>query len=197
MKNASVVLILLAAGSSTRFGTDKLSFQIDGMPMLSRCIRFYAKDSMSSIIAKRILVTQPFQERFIREAEALGYEIALNTHPELGISESIRIGLEKTNPSEVDGYLFSVADQPYLTEKTVLGVLAKFKDDTSKIIAPAAEGQSGNPVVFPASYYKELFFLEGDCGGKQIVRKHLGSTVIVEAEKWELKDIDVEPEVSL
>ncbi len=197
MRNASVVLILLAAGSSTRFGTDKLSFQIDGMPMLSRSIRFYAKDSMSSIITKRILVTQPFQEHFISEAEAIGYEIALNTHPERGISESIRIGLERTNPSDVDGYLFSVADQPYLTEKTVLRLLTKFKEDTSRIVVPMAEGQSGNPVVFPASYYKELCLLEGDCGGKQVVRKYHSSTVIIDVEKRELKDIDVESEVSL
>ncbi len=197
MKTVSVTLILLAAGNSTRFGADKLCYPVDGMPMLSRSIRFYAGDNLNGMIKHRILVTQPSQKSFIREADSYGYETALNPNPELGISESIRIGLRKANSCNTDGYLFSVADQPFLTERTVLGILDKFSEDPLKIVVPVSGGKSGNPVVFPALFYGELCSLQGDSGGKQVIRKHPESIVTVEAEERELKDIDVESEVNL
>lgn len=197
MRRTSITLILLAAGNSKRFGADKLSYAIEGEPMLLRSIRLYAGNGIRAKIEKKILVTQPSRERFIREAQEHGYEIALNPDPELGISESIRIGLKTAGAENTDGFLFSVADQPYLTEKTVLRILTRFEEDPFRIVVPAAGGKRGNPVVFPASFYRELSSLEGDSGGKQIIRRHPEAVVTVEAEQHELEDIDLESEVNL
>src|SRR5699024_11855121 len=37
----------------------------------------------------------------------------------------------------------------------------------------AWEGTLGNPVSFPRSAVEELMRLEGDCGGKKVLRRHL------------------------
>lgn len=195
MRKKSVTLILLAAGNSLRFGTDKLRYPIEGEPMLSRCIRFYSEEGIGDFIGKKILVTQPSQDRFIREAEAYGYEIALNANPELGISESIRIGMKKAGDLDTEGFLFSVADQPYLSEKTVHRILQRFAADPSRIVIPSAAGKNGNPVVFPRVFFEELCSLQGDSGGKQIIKRHPQSAVTVEAAEQDLRDIDTEPEV--
>lgn len=197
MRNTSVTLILLAAGDSTRFGTDKLSYLIEGEFMLSRCIRMYSESELNSFFDKRILVTQPSQERFILEGSNHGYEIALNADPALGISESIRIGLRKAGTGNTDGFLFSVADQPYLSDQTVKRILERFEKDPSKIVVPTAAGMKGNPVVFPAAYYEELCLLQGDSGGKQIIRRHPESVMTIEVDEIELRDIDTEPEESI
>ena len=196
MRNTSVTLILLAAGNSMRFGTDKLSYLIEGESMFSRCIRLYSETELNCFIEKKILVTQPSQERFILEGRNHGYEIALNADPALGISESIRIGLRKAGSGHTDGFLFSVADQPFLSDKTVIKILERFAKDPSKIVAPAAAGMKGNPVVFPAAFYEELCRLQGDSGGKQIIRRHPESVATIEADEKELRDIDTYPEAN-
>ena len=196
MTSPSVNLILLAAGSGTRFGADKLSYPIDGVPMLMRTLRLYADEPVSSALHRRILVIQPDKTMWIEAAERLGFTVATNPAPDRGVSHSIRLGIEAVEAEAGDGLLFSVADQPYLTGHTVLRLIETFFAHPDAIVAPRSEDGIGNPVVFPMRYREELKALVGDRGGKQVLHRHMDRLITVDAAKRELLDVDQKPEES-
>ena len=73
------------------------------------------------------------------------------------------------------------------------GTIRRFLEQAQKSIYACAawEGTLGNPVSFPRSAVEELMRLEGDCGGKKVLRRHLDEcTLVPAAREEELKDID-------
>lgn len=174
--------ILLAAGNSTRFGSNKLLYSIEGKPMVQRCMELASEVSFQ----KRVIVTQ-YQE--VKElAAAQRISCVKNSHPELGISHSIRLGVEAL--AEMDGWLFLVCDQPWLKVATVQRLVERYQETSRGIAALRCGEDIGNPVIFSKSYRRELENLTGDKGGKRILLAHMTDAVFVEAEKKELEDMD-------
>lgn len=184
----SVSCVLLAAGLGRRFGGDKLSAAIDGIPMGVYAIRLHAKLPY----AKRVLVTQADRSALIDAAREPGFTVVYNPVPEEGIASSIRLGLAALGDiAPGDGILFSVCDQPYLTEQTVRRLIDTFEADPRRIVAPAYLGERGNPVIFPAALYGELAALQGERGGGAVIRRHGDAlTTVPVQDPRELTDID-------
>ena len=81
-------LIMLAAGNSRRFGSNKLLYRIDGMPMY-RHILLELKKVKEALEAQghkcEITVVTQYEE-IAQEAEKLGAWFLYNLHPDEGIS---------------------------------------------------------------------------------------------------------------
>ena len=101
-------LIMLAAGNSRRFGSNKLLYSIDGMPMY-RHILLELKKVKEALEAQghkcEITVVTQYEE-IAQEAEKLGERFLYNLHPDEGISSSLKIGLWVNR--EMDACLFTV-----------------------------------------------------------------------------------------
>ena len=54
----------------------------------------------------------------------------------------------------------------------------------------AHSGVRGNPCLFPARFYPELFALTGDTGGSAVIRQHEDDLILLETDAWELTDVD-------
>ena len=191
-KNRTVAVILLAAGESRRYGGIKLLDEIvDGKKMYLHALRI-----LKEIKAAEKVVVTGYQE--IQEtAEGWGIKTVRNDQPKLGISRSLQMGLRKVleHSPEIDGVLFLVCDQPYLSVKTVNQMLAAFCRSEKEILCPVPLGGSlenaGNPCVIGKRYFDELFALTGDVGGKKVIFRHTEEIELfpIEIEK-ELVDID-------
>ena len=179
--------ILLAAGFSERYGDeDKLLAKIDGVPMLERMLRLYA----SVPFAQRILVVRPEETAHIALAERYGFTAVHNDHARRGIGSSAAVGAGAVS-ADVDGALFSVADQPYLTRRTIERLTEAFKAHPNGIVAPSYAGRRGNPVLFSGVFLPAFRALDGDAGGGVILRNNIDKLVTVELEaETELTDID-------
>ncbi len=125
-------------------------------------------------------------------ARARGIEAVENDRPELGISESIRLGLNRMK--DCGAVLFTVCDQPWLTGETFLRLVRAYAASDTEL-ACMGQGSSllGNPCVFGRRYYEELLSLTGDVGGKRVIMQHQKDVMIVQASDEELKDIDFKP----
>lgn len=174
--------VLLAAGNSTRFGANKLLYSIEGKPMVQRCMEQVIKVPFE----KRVIVTQ-YQE-VEKIADFLGISSVRNQEPELGIAQSIALGIHALE--EMDAWMFLVCDQPRLKSETISKLLETYQQSEKGIAALSFEGEAGNPVIFSEKYKKELESLTGDRGGKRILRAHLDDTELIETEKIELDDVD-------
>ena len=91
----------------------------------------------------------------------------------------------------LDGALFAVCDQPWLTGESVARLLAAFRANPGRIAALGWRGRRGNPVIFPKTLFGELAALTGDTGGGAVVRRHPELLDLVEAgSPRELDDVD-------
>ena len=232
-------LVFLAAGNSTRFGSNKLLHKLNGKYMYRYGLEVMAALQQEHLIENIVLVTQ--YEEIVQEVEKCfpGIAIVRNPHPEHGISGSIRLGVEKvmeicrdcgktcddgnvprpstekpdgirpeksgaikdkTNDYEKKcekkaGCMFTVADQPYVTEESLRNMILCWKNSDKGIVTAAHGDRMGNPVIFSERYYEELKGLEGDVGGKQVLKKHLDDVQMFEMPEPELKDLDSPTEI--
>lgn len=184
-------LVMLAAGNSRRFGSNKLLYTVGGEPMyrhiLGELEKVKAKLESQDIQCQITVVTQ--YDEIAEDAGKRGAYVLYNLHPDEGISSSLRIGLRSTR--EADACLFAVSDQPWLCSGTILELIKLFLKEQKGIACVEHNKKTGNPCIFSRKYYRELLELTGDTGGKKVIRNHRQDTAVLEVpDKKELKDID-------
>ena len=180
--------IMLAAGNSRRFGSNKLLYEIGGVPMYLRTLHKLQKAASELGNCEIIVVTQ--YEEIEQAARSLGVNVYINPHPDEGISSSLKIGL-KAN-LDVDACLFTVSDQPWLTIATIRQLITLLKTSGKGIACVSCEGKLGNPCIFTKKYYDSLLSINGDKGGKAVITAHRDDTVVLKVnDVKELTDMDV------
>ena len=183
-------LILLAAGQSVRFGSDKLKAVVEGEAMYESAIsRFEAFQGFKSYVVTG-------KEEITLSAESAGCTVVCNKEPEKGISLSVKLGLTKAiedaeeNGTPLRGVLFSVCDQPRLKKSTIQRIINTAFHNPGKIVCAGEGTRNGNPVLWDKRFFDKLLELDGDIGGKKILKENLDSLKIVPVQAGELQDID-------
>lgn len=187
-----IAFVMLAAGNSRRFGGNKLLYSVNQLPMyqqiLKKLIKTKEKLYDEGILAELTVVTQ--YEEIARTAESVGAKVLFNPHPDEGISSSIKIGLKGN--LETEGCLFTVSDQPWISQETIEKLVKLYLTSGKGIACVAHKNRLGNPCMFSPDYYKMLLALTGENGGKGIVSACRNDTVVLDVEdEKELEDIDV------
>lgn len=184
-------LIMLAAGNSRRFGSNKLLYTIDGEPMYRHILGELLK-VQQVLLSKghtcRITVVTQYDE-IAEDARNQGAQVLYNLHPDEGISSSLKIGLRFNR--EMDACLFAVSDQPWLCGKTILDLIQVFIREGKGMACVEHDGKTGNPCIFSEKYFEELLKLEGDTGGKRVITGHRRDVAVMKiTNRQEIMDID-------
>lgn len=187
----NVACVITAAGLSKRFRGDKLAYPIDGKAMGVRCLELYAGLPFN----QRILVTSEQRPYLVDAGKKMGYEVCLNPHPEEGMGVSVALGTQAALNPALDGILYAVGDQPYLTKKSILGLLKAFEEEPDCIWTLGSKGRRGKPSIFPKSCFAELLQMTGDTGGRPVIRAHENLLRMVEVDEKELLDLDIREEL--
>ena len=179
-------IVILAAGSGSRFGGNKLTAPVKGRPLYEHTL-----EKMQAFGAFPVYIVTGSEE-IAGAAGERGMIPVRNTEPEKGIALSLRLGLEKALEERLDlrGVLFSVCDQPGITVSTIGEIFRTAARHPGSIVCAGSGEKKGNPVCWDAVYFPELMKLSGDEGGRQIMKEHKERIRIVEADAEELKDID-------
>lgn len=182
MEKLRIGCVVMAAGSATRFGRNKLAAEVDGKTLLRRALEAVPSSRFSRVA----VVTQ------YPEAAALAREFAFtpveNTHPDWGISHTISLGLDALG--DCDAALFLVSDQPLLEQASVAGLVDFYCLHPSHIAALGHGGVRGNPCLFPARFFPELRALREDHGGSAVIRRHEDALLLYEVPARQLTDVD-------
>ncbi|MFQ5438930.1 MAG: NTP transferase domain-containing protein [Paracoccaceae bacterium] len=173
----SVVIILLAAGGSTRMmGADKLVRSIGAESLLRKA----AREACASD-ARRILVVLRPGDSARREALAgLKLEIIENAHWTTGMSSSIQAGLNAAQ-HDATAAIIALADMPQITAADFNRLIRAHEAGTLGTIcrATAEDGTPGHPVLFGSAHFERLRNLSGDQGARAILGAHSGLIVPV------------------
>ena len=172
--------VVLAAGNARRFGSNKLKARIDGTSLIRRAL-----DAVPGGLVTVVVSQYP---EILELAAEYGFTAVVNNQPEMGLSRSVRLGLEHL--ADCGGVLFLVSDQPWLKRDSAEALVALWAQNPSKIAAMAHNGVRGNPCLFPARFYPELMELTGDRGGSTVICRHEENLILLEADAAELADVD-------
>ncbi|UCF72004.1 MAG: nucleotidyltransferase family protein [Deltaproteobacteria bacterium] len=186
--------ILLSAGSSIRFGSDKLlSLLPTGETLLERALRVHLQSQISSLIAVvspnlgKILIENndilSFSGMVIQERVDTWYafwcrwgggRLAINEKSQEGISSSIRKGLSCLQDEEkAGGLLISLSDLPLLTPQTINFFIKKFLAERAGILLPVFNGITGHPVIIDINRFKkDISKIKGDVGLRILIKKY-------------------------
>lgn len=110
----------------------------------------------------------------------------------LGASYSIAAGMKPLfDGEEPEAYAFFVADQPFLTEESAEEFLRSMEETGAVLGCVRCKGQEGNPGWFAKDYREELLNLQGDAGGRKILKAYQERVSYYEMDDpAELRDID-------
>lgn len=172
--------VVLAAGNARRFGSNKLNATVEGESLIRRALEAVPVGLVAVVVSQ--------YPDILALAGEYGFAAVRNNRPDLGLSLSVRLGLEQL--LDCDGTLFLVADQPWLKRNSAEALAALWAQNPGKIAAMAHGGVRGNPCLFPARFYPELLALTGDRGGSAVIRNHEEDLILLETDAWELADVD-------
>ena len=183
-------IVLLAAGKSERFGSNKLLADFAGKPMICRAL-----ETMHALEAARKCVVAGSEE-IAALAGAYGFDVIINREPELGQAHSIALGVGAMR--EMDAVLLMVADQPLLRAASLEGLVSAFAASGRGIACLRDRTHRGNPAVFAARYMPKLLAISGDRGAKGILRAHEDDLLVVDCLGGdELSDADTPQTLAL
>jgi molybdenum cofactor cytidylyltransferase len=186
-----IAAILLAAGESRRFGAPKLLARWQGRPLL----RHAALTALAAPVHEIIVVLGAFSARVAPALHGLPLTWTVNRRWQEGMSSSVRAGLRALR-QEVDGVIFLLADQPRVTPELLTTLIQRHHDTGAPIVAPRFAGRQGNPVLFARTYFPELMAVQGDQGGREVIRRHADAVVWLDLDPAIALDIDTPADLS-
>ena len=181
----NIGVVILAAGLGRRFGGNKLLREINGKVLYTHVL-----DEMAGIFGYDGICFVTSHVEIAEEVRKTGAQVVINPHPEDGQSSSMRLGLAANMQN--GSCLFAVADQPMISRESIERLVDGYKS-SDKMMASMinTEGDFANPCIFASCYYDELMNIEGDKGGKSVIKRHTDDVFKCRARsEIELTDID-------
>jgi len=182
-----IAAILLAAGKSSRMGSNKMLEAIDGQPMVART----AQRLLSSHARPVVAVLGNEADAVDDALSKLPVERVRNPDYAAGLATSLKRGLASL-PDEVDGAVICLGDMPLITGRDLDRLIAAFNPlEGRAIVVPTRRGQRGNPVVWSRQFFSEMMALSGDSGARRLIDEHADLVAEVEMDSDSvLTDID-------
>jgi molybdenum cofactor cytidylyltransferase len=171
--------IILAGGSSTRFGRSKQILKLKGKYLLE----YVLNAALDSKLNRVVLVLGHDHQKIL---QTLGnstthecLQLVINHHYLEGQSRSLKAGLSIIR-DRFPAVMFLLGDQPMLDSNTIDHLLNKFHYSGKDICVPICNGKRRNPAIFNRIFYDQLMAIEGDIGARDIIRANPDRVLYVE-----------------
>jgi molybdenum cofactor cytidylyltransferase len=176
--------LLLAAGSATRFGSDKLQHALPhGVAIAVQAAR-HLKSEVSRVVA----VVRPEGGQTARALATEGCEVVVCDRAAEGMGASLACAARAAGAA--DGYLVALGDMPFVRPSTI-GAVRDALAAGAALAAPYWRARRGHPVGFAGSFRAELEALSGDEGARHLIDAHAARLVKVPVgNPGAIRDID-------
>jgi molybdenum cofactor cytidylyltransferase len=159
---SAVVGLLLAAGSASRFGSDKLSHALPhGVSIAVQAAR-HLKAEVPRIVA----VVRPGSEALAAALEAEGCEVTVCGNAADGMGASLACAVRAAGPAS--GYVIALADMPFVRRSTISAVRDAVAEG-APFAAPYFRTRRGHPVGISGTFHDALIALKGDEGARALL----------------------------
>lgn len=181
---AGVIGILLAAGGSTRFGSNKLLHPLpDGTPIAVASLR-----NLRAVLPRVIAVVRPGAAELEPLLHADGAEVTVCNGADDGMGTTLAHAVRVSG--NTGGWVVALADMPFIRPATIRAVAEKLAAG-AQIVAPAWRGERGHPVGFAARFRDDLERLAGDAGARELLQAQTAALELIECrDPGVVRDVD-------
>jgi molybdenum cofactor cytidylyltransferase len=185
--------VVLAAGSSSRMGHNKLLLAVDGQPLVARAVRAAAAAGLAPIV-----VVLGHQAEEVRAAlDGLEYRAVINPDHARGKGTSLQVGIaEVARATDAAAAVVMLADMPYVSAAMLAAVAgAALRGGGGAARAPMVISRYGQvnapPILYDRALFAELGALPAQACGKEMVRRHRAEAVFLDWPETALADVDL------
>ncbi len=189
-RGGAVAGVLLAAGSSSRLGRNKLLLRIGGTTVLRRS----ATTALEAGLDPVLVVLGHELDQALAELRGLPVRAVPNPEHAAGINTSLRAGIRAV-PPDAPAAVVLLADMPFVTAAMIRGVVDRFRAGDAPLVLSTYGGVLAPPTVYARALFPELGAARGEGCGKQVMRRHRAEAAELSWPASALADIDVPADV--
>lgn len=181
----NVVALLLAAGSASRFGSDKLLHPLPHeVPIAVQAARHLKSVFDDDVFAVVRPEAKALSDLFLAE----GCKLAVCENADEGMGASLACAVRAAPDAE--GFVIALADMPFIRASTIAAVRDAIAAG-APLAAPFFRARRGHPVGISARFRGELERLRGDEGARNLLSNHAAELLkIPVGDPGVLRDID-------
>jgi molybdenum cofactor cytidylyltransferase len=187
----TVAGVVLAAGTSTRMGSNKLFLEINGETIVHRAVRRAIEAGLDPVI----VVVGHEADRTREAIDTLRCQPVFNPNFEAGVNSSLRAGIYAASETAAQAAVVILADMPFVTSEMIATLVDEYQQGTAPLVVSDYEGVNAPPVLYDRSLFPELAMSEGQGCGKHVVKRHRDEARSVAWPAAALADLDVPEDV--
>ena len=169
---ATVGLLLLAAGSSSRLARPKQLLPYQGSTLL----RHAAEVAAASPCRPLALVTGALHDELLPEVEGLPFHVVRNDAWMDGMGSSIAAGLQELETAaeapKMDAVVIMLCDQPLVTDEVIGQLIVQFQATGQPVVACSYASTQGVPALFGRELFPQLLELRGANGARELLQQY-------------------------
>lgn len=185
MPSETIAVLVLAAGQSRRFGSDKRLAELPGRGTLLAAtlatLRPHFRDIRVVIGSDDVATTLGIPGDIVT---------LINPDAQRGMGTSLAAGMRAiSRASRARAVAVMLGDMPWVRAATFVAVAQRAGE--ALIVRPSFQGEGGHPVVFGRQFWPALCQLDGDGGARHLLLDNPAAYIeIATADPGVLKDVD-------
>lgn len=166
--------VILAAGEAKRFRRLKQLEPLDGATLLGRAV----DSALACAELERVILVLGHEHEAVRAsignaAASPRLDIVVNPDYMKGLSTSLRAGLTAARSGGCDAVAFLLGDMPLVDPALLSRVIGAYRASCCRAAFVRFERRMGHPVIFRKELFDELFRLQGNTGGREVIRSNI------------------------
>jgi molybdenum cofactor cytidylyltransferase len=182
----TVAGIVLAAGTSSRMGRNKLFMELEGEALVRRTVSRVAKAGVDPLI-----VVLGHEADRVRDAlDGLPFQAVVNAEYERGVNSSLRAGIHAASETGARAAVVVLADMPFVTTEMIAVLVETYRRSDVPLVISDYDGVNAPPMLYDRSLFPELAASDGQGCGKHVVKRHRHEAVSASWPAEALTDLD-------
>lgn len=182
-------IIILAAGSSSRFGNTKQLLHFNKKTLLQHVI----DEAVDSGAEPVIVITGSNADEISKDIQPHNIKIVYNEKWQQGMASGIVAGIKKaiTLNNDIAKIIIAVCDQPFVSSAIFKQLYEQQEKTVKHIVASSYADTIGTPALFTQKYFDALMSLQGEEGAKKILKANAEDVATIDFPQGAI-DIDTQ-----
>jgi molybdenum cofactor cytidylyltransferase len=178
--------ILLAAGTSSRMGENKLLLEVGGEPLARRA----ARQALAGGLDPLVVVLGHEADRVRAALAGVDCLAVVNAEYASGQPSSVAAGIAAL-PDDVGAAMVLLADMPFVSAEMVRGLSARRRQSGARLVVSRYGEVQAPPALYDRSLFLELSRMSDGRCGREVIARHRDEAEVAVWPEERLADLDL------